>query len=190
MTRILSRPLFGHAPVDIPAPPAWDSVALAAYEQGFDEGGQHGRQLGRRDLREMQAQLDHAVDRCLDGIDAASKAMAARVVDVSELYVTTALRHVPEARTAGMLVRLGEVLQVFDPGSIEVSVAADLVAELSEILAPRNVHGTRVKVVADPTLLPGEFRLHSEWADADGTFERYLAAARDALELHLSGDPR
>jgi hypothetical protein len=73
---------------------------------------------------------------------------------------------------------------------LEVSVAPDLVAELTEILAPRNAHGTRVKVVPDANLLPGEFRMHSEWADADGTFERYLAAARDALELHLSGDPR
>ncbi|MGZ4804934.1 MAG: FliH/SctL family protein, partial [Ilumatobacteraceae bacterium] len=185
MTRVLHSPSIDQAPVDVPAPPAWDSVALSAYEQGFDEGGQHGRELGRRDLREMQSQLDAAVDRCLASMEAASKAMAARVIDVSELYVTTALRHIPDARTAGMLVRLGEVLQVFEPGSLEVSVAPDLVAELTEILAPRNVHGTRVKVAADANLLPGEFRLHSEWADADGTFERYLAAARNALELHL-----
>ncbi len=190
MTRILRRPSFDGAPIDVPAPPAWDSVALAAYEQGYDEGGQRGRELGRRDLREMQTQLDTAVDRCLASIDSASHALAARVVDVSELYVTTALRHVPEARTAGMLVRLGEVLQAFEPGALEVSVAPDLVAELSDILAPRNVHGERVTVVGDASLLPGEFRMHSEWADADGTFERYLAAARDALELHLSGDPR
>ncbi len=190
MTRVLRSPSIDQAPVDVPAPPAWDSVALSAYEQGFDEGGHHGRELGRRDLREMQSQLDAAVDRCLACMDAASKAMAARVLDVSELYVTTALRHIPETRTAGMLVRLGEVLQVFEPGSLEVSVAPDLVAELTEILAPRNVHGTRVRVVPDANLLPGEFRMHSEWADADGTFERYLAAAREALELHLSGDPR
>jgi len=190
MTRILRRPSLHHAPVDVPAPPSWDSVALAAYEQGFDEGAKHGRELGRRDLREMQAQLDAAVDRCVADVEAASAAMAARVLDVCELYVTTALRHVPDARTAGMLVRLGEVLQAFDPGALEVSVASDLVGELSAILAPRNTHGTSVKVVADPTLLPGEFRLQSEWADADGTFERYLAAARDALELHLSGERR
>jgi flagellar biosynthesis/type III secretory pathway protein FliH len=163
---------------------------MAAYEQGYAEGGHQGRELGRRDLREMEAQLLAAVDRCLAGMDAASSAMAARVLDVSELYVTTALRHIPDARTAGMLVRLGEVLQSFEPGALEVSAAPELVNELSEMLAPRNKHGMRVRVVADPDLLPGEFRLHSDWADADGTFQRYLDVARQALELHLSGGER
>jgi flagellar biosynthesis/type III secretory pathway protein FliH len=186
MTRVLRRPSLDRPPIDVPAPPAWDSVALAAYEQGYEEGARHGR----RDQSVMRAELDAAVVRCLASVEAASKVLTARVLDVSELYVTTALRHVPDSRTAGMLVRLGEVLQVFEPGPLEISVATDLVTELAEILATRNVHGARVKVVADSTLLPGEFRVHSEWADADGTFERYLAAARDALELHLSGDPR
>ncbi|MEY2552469.1 MAG: hypothetical protein QOC57_329 [Ilumatobacteraceae bacterium] len=186
MTRVLHRPSLDRPPIDVPAPPAWDSVALAAYEHGYEEGARHGR----RDQSVMQAELEAAVDRCLASVAAASKAMTARVLEVSELYVTTALRHLPESRTAGMLVRLGEVLQVFEPGALEVSVASDLVSELAGIMANRNAHGARVKVVGDATLLPGEFRVHSEWADADGTFERYLAAAREALELHLSGDPR
>ena len=38
--------------------------------------------------------------------------------------------------------------------------------------------------------IDNEFRLSSEWADAEGTFERYMEAAREALEMHLAVDPR
>jgi flagellar assembly protein FliH len=190
MTRILRRPSFDNVPIDVPAPPSWDAVAVAAYEQGFEEGGVNGREQGRRELRELDAQLLDAVDRCIASVDAATEAMAGRVLDVSELFVTTALRHTPEAGTYGLLVRLGEVLRTFEPGPVELSVANDLVDDLQQIIAARSGHVDRVTVVGDHSLAPGEFRLHSEWADADGTFDRYLEAARDALELNVAGDQR
>lgn len=190
MTRVLRRPSFDNIPIDVPAPPAWDSVAVSAYEQGFEEGGVTGREEGRRDLRELDTQLLEAVDRCIASVDAATEAMAKRVLDISELFVTTALRHAPDAGTRGMLVRLGEVLRTFESGPIELSVANDLVGDLQRIIADRTGHVDRVTVVGDHSLVPGEFRLHSEWADADGTFDRYLRAARDAMELNATGDER
>jgi hypothetical protein len=37
-------------------------------------------------------------------------------------------------------------------------------------------------------LSPGEFLIHSAWADAVGTFDRYYAAARDAMERAVAGE--
>ena len=186
MTRVLQRPAFETAPIDVPAPPSWDSVALAAFEQGFARGECSGRDAGRRDL----LFVDGHVDRCVAAVDDASDALTRRVLEVAELFVTTALRHFPEARTAGLLIRLGEVLAAFDPGAIVVSVHPDDAAAAIDAVAGRTPNGQVITVISDSGLASGEFRLHSEWAQAEGTFDRYLAAAREALELHLSADPR
>jgi len=184
MTRILQRPDFGESPVNVPAPPAWDAGALSAYEQGYAEGVQAGRDAGRLDLLIVGGQ----VDRCVDVINASSRAMNARVIEVAELFVTTALRHIPEARTAGLLVRLGEVLATFDPGPMTLALHPDDVEQATDAVQTRSTYARFVTVVSDNSLQPGEFRLSSEWADAEATFDRYLSAAREALELHLSGD--
>ncbi|MCU1393262.1 MAG: hypothetical protein JWM34_1690 [Ilumatobacteraceae bacterium] len=186
MTRLLQRPSFEESPVDVPAPPSWDSVALAAYELGFAKGESTGRDGGRLD----QLFVDGRVDQCLAAIDAAADEMTRRVLEVSELFVATVLRHLPEARTAGLLLRLGEVLTAFDPGSLVLSVNPDDLDAASESMARRPPNGHTVSIVGDRHLATGEFRLTSDWASADGTFDRYLDAAREALELHLSADPR
>lgn len=186
MTRVLQRPSFDAAPIDVPAPPSWDSVALLAFEQGYARGEQDGRATGRRELLVVDGQID----RCIAAIDAASTDLTRRVLQVAELFVTTVLRHLPEARTAGLLIRLGEVLATFDPGRIVLAVHPDDVAAAADALAARPATGQDVTVSGDPSLARGEFRLDSDWAQADGTFDRYLAAAREALELHLSADPR
>lgn len=186
MTRVLQRPSFETAPIDVPAPPSWDSVALAAFEQGFARGERSGRDSGRQDL----LFVDGHIDRCLAAVDEASDALSRRVLQVAELFVTTALRHLPEARTAGLLIRLGEVLSAFDPGAIVVAVHPEDAAAAADAIANRPPSGQTITVVSDHTLSSGEFRLGSEWAQADGTFDRYIAAAREALELHLAADPR
>jgi flagellar biosynthesis/type III secretory pathway protein FliH len=186
MTRVLQRPAFGHAPIDVPAPPGWDSVALAAYEQGYELGDRTGREAGRRDLMV----IDGHIDRCLTAVAEASRAMTQRVIEVAELLITTTLRHIPEARTAGLLVRIGEVLATFDPGPICLSVHPNDFATASDAIANRPPNGQTLTLANDHTLAPGEFRLSSEWADAEGTFERYIEAAREALEMHLAVDPR
>ncbi|MCE9620944.1 MAG: hypothetical protein K8R99_01215 [Actinomycetia bacterium] len=190
MTRILQRPSLNANAVALRAPPSWDPIALSAYEQGYSEGAGTMLEKGRRDLHRFETEIIDATQRCLHAVETARQLMARRTLDIAELFVTTALRDIPEAGTAGMLVRLGEVLRAFEPGPIELSVATDLVGELEAIMATRNDYADRVKVVDDPTLKPGEFRLHSEWADADGTFERYISAARAALEAHPADESR
>lgn len=178
MSRVIHRAELRHAPVDVPAPPAWDAIALSAYEAGYARGSTEGR----TDVSAMEAQLLGAIERCVDEVHHASAQMTARVLEIAELFVTTVLRHVPEARTQGLLVRLGEVLRTFELEPLEVSVVPDSVADVVDVLnqQPRLAGG--VTVVGDPTLHPGEFRIHSEWADADGTFDRYLVLAREAME--------
>lgn len=184
MTRVIRRPHLDPAPIDVPAPPAWDSVALAAYEHGY----QRGAADGRLDVSALEAQLMHATERCLHAIDEATRQMAARVLEVAELFVTTTLRHLPEARTAGLMVRLGEALRQFESDPLEVAVSPGDVADVVDAVSSRGSFATRVNVVGDPGLQPGEFHIHSEWADAEGTFDRYVAAARDALERAVAGE--
>lgn len=186
MSRVIRSAELHEAPIDIPAPPAWDSVALAAFEMGY----QQGVTAGRLDVGAVESTLADACQCCVDAVDRATATMVARTLEVAELFVTTVLRHVPEARTAGMLVRLGEVLAAFETDPLEVSVAPSDVTEVAAVMAARPQLAARVNVVGDPQLAEGEFRIHSEWADADGTFDRYLAAARDALERMLPGEHR
>jgi len=186
MTRVLQRPSFDEAPIDVPAPPSWDSVALAAYELGFARGEEAGRDSGRLDL----LFVDDRIENCLTAIETASDALNRRVLEIAELFVTTTLRHLPEARTAGLLVRLGEVLNSFDPGPIQLTVHPEDIGAATDAVARRQPNGQNITVSGDRTLARGEFRLTSDWAQADGTFDRYFAAAREALELHVSADPR
>lgn len=184
MSRVIQGAELHHAPIDVPAPPAWDAVALSAYEAGFARGIAEGR----TDISAMQVQLLGAIERCVDEMHLASERMTSRVLEISELFVTTVLRHLPEARTHGLLVRLGEVLRTFELEPLEVSVVPDSVADVVEALSLQPRLAGNVSVVGDPTLHPGEFHIHSEWADADGTFDRYLALARDALERLVMAD--
>jgi flagellar biosynthesis/type III secretory pathway protein FliH len=184
MTRVIRGPELHHSPVDVPAPPAWDATALAAYEFGYRQGNIEGR----LDVTGLEAQLGEATDRCLAAIDAASEKMTVRVLEVAELFVTTALRHLPEARTAGLLVRLGEALRAFDADPLEVSVAPSDVADVVDAISARSSDASRISVIGEPSLRPGEFLIHSAWADAVGTFDRYFAAARDAMERAVAGE--
>jgi flagellar biosynthesis/type III secretory pathway protein FliH len=184
MTRVIRGPELHHAPVDVPAPPAWDAVALAAYEYGYRQGNVDGRV----DVRGMEQQLGDATARCLIAIEQSTQQMTSRLLEIAELFVTTTLRHVPEARTAGLLVRLGEALRAFDADPLELSVSPTDVADVVDAIALRANDATRVTVMGDPTLAPGEFHIHSSWADAAGTFDRYFAAARDAMERSVAGE--
>lgn len=182
MTQILRGITLDRTPVDVPAPPAWDSVALAAYEQGYMEG----IEAGRRDLGTLERQLQEAVTRCIADQHASRDQITKRVTEVAELLLTTALRHRPDARMCGLLTRVGEVLRSFEAGPLELTVAPDAVGVVARAVESRN-GGPEVTVTGDRTLGAGDFRLHSAWADADGTFQRYLAAARDAVEVELAG---
>lgn len=188
--RILQRPSFGPVAVEVPAPPAWDRAALAAYEQSFRDDGGSKLDRGRRDLHHIEGQLVAATGSCLAAIDAARTSMVRRSLEIAEEFVTTTLRHKPEVGVAGMLVRLGEVLNALEPDPLELAVTPGLVDDVEGIIATRSDHAGRITVIGDPSMAPGEFRLRSEWADAEGTFQKYMSCARAALETMVAEDRR
>jgi hypothetical protein len=83
---------------------------------------------------------------------------------------------------------MGEALSTFDPGSVTVSVEPNSVAGVADAFVRRPPRGYAVMVVSDANLAPGEFLIHSDWADAEGTLARYVDAAREALALNLALD--
>jgi flagellar biosynthesis/type III secretory pathway protein FliH len=123
------------------------------------------------------------VTTCSAGVDDARRALLTRVMDVAELMVTTVLRHQPDTATAGLLVRVREALDGLDPGPVELAVHPDLEASVLELLHREPLPAT---VTADAGLALGEFRIATEWASADATWQHYLDAAREAVTMHVA----
>lgn len=182
MTRVL-RAAGLAAPISVPGPAAWGPVAVAAHDQGYAQGLIDGRAQGRHDLAHLGDELRLAVTTCLATIDDARRVLLGRVMDVAELMITTVLRHQPDTATAGLVVRVREALDGLDPGPIEVTVHPDLESSVSELLARDPLP---VTITTDPGLALGEFRVATEWASADATWTHYLAAAREAVAMHVA----
>jgi flagellar biosynthesis/type III secretory pathway protein FliH len=173
------------APISVPGPLAWGPVAVAAHDQGYAQGLIEGRQQGRRDLAHLVGELREAVDTCAADIHRARLALLGRVMDVAELLVTTVLRHQPDTATAGLLVRVREALDSVDPGAVQLAVHPELVASVVEVVQTGALP-VAVVVSGDMSLEHGEFRLRTEWASADATWEHYLDAAREAVAMHIA----
>jgi flagellar biosynthesis/type III secretory pathway protein FliH len=182
MTRVLRAPGMA-APISVPGPGAWGPVAVAAHDQGYARGLVEGRAHGRHDLAHLHDELRQAVTSCLAAVEDARLALLGRVMDVAELMVVTVLRHQPDTTTAGLLVRVREALDGLDPGQVELTVHPDLVASVRELLADQTV---ALDVGADASLARGEFRIATEWASADATWQHYIDAAREAVAMHVA----
>ena len=184
MNRILRLPDYG-APVDVPAPSAWDPTAQAAYERGVADGRAEGHRLGRLDAEPVLVAIAQAVTTCAAEVASAKADLDRRILQVAEMYVSTVLRHVPDARTAGLLVRIAETIDALDAGAVVVCVCPDAVARTNDALG-RLSGQPHIQVVSDAGLALGEFRIRTEWAEAEGTWDRYLAAAQAAMELYVA----
>lgn len=182
MTRVL-RAAGMAAPISVPGPGAWGPVAVAAHDQGYAQGLIDGRVQGRHDLAHLGDELRLAVTACLAAVDDARRVLLARVMDVAELMITTVLRHQPDTATLGLLVRVREALDGLDPGRIELTVHPDLVSSVEALLT---ADAMAVDVGADASLALGEFRIATEWASADATWQHYLDAAHEALAMHVA----
>lgn len=184
MNRILRLPDYG-APVDVPAPAAWNPSAQAAYERGLAEGREQGHRTGRLDAEPVTQAIAHAVTTCAAEIARVKDDLDRRVLQVAEMYVATVLRHVPDARTSGLLVRIAEAIDAIDAGAIVICVRTEAVTPIAAAIGALSGQQD-VSVVADDTLQSGEFRLRTEWAEAEGTWDRYLAAAQTAVEMYVA----
>lgn len=196
MARVLRDAQIETLPIAVPVPGSWDPVAQAAYEQGRADGYDHGVSVGDREgftrgRSELDAVADrvvHAAARCHDEVRRLHTHLVERVIDLSDLYVRTVVRERPDASARGMLARIEEALGQLEPGQLELAVEPGVVDELSELFAKAD-HQMAVAVVPDEALAPGEYRLRTEWAEADGTWERYVEAAREAMTMYLVEHP-
>lgn len=184
MTRILRLPDYG-APVGIPAPASWDPASQAAYDRGFADGRASGHESGRLDAEPVTRAITHAITTCAAEVTRAKNEIDTHILQIAEMYVTTVLRHVPDARTNGLLIRIAEAIDAVDTGPIVVSVRSDMVERISAMIGSATGQ-TNVVVAADDSLSFGEFRLRTEWAEAEGTWDRYLDAARTAIEMYIA----
>ena len=182
MTRVL-RAAGMAAPISVPGPGAWGPVAVAAHDQGYAQGLIDGRAQGRHDMAHLGDELRLAVTTCLATVDDARRMLLTRVMDIAELMITTVLRHQPDTTTAGLLVRVREALDGLDPGRVELTVHPDLAPAVERLLAAEAI---AVEVGTDPSLALGEFRIATEWASADATWQHYLHAAREAVAMHVA----
>ncbi len=189
MARVLQNAQFHAAPIAVPMPGSWDAAAQAAYEQGLSEGFAkghiEGRVAGRSELTLVADRVVHAATACFDDIRVLHSDLVERVVELAELYVQTVVRHMPDDTVAGLLQRIEEALAAVEPGMLELQVEAEHVEAMAALFA---VHesGSVITVVAGRNLAPGEYRVRSEWAEVDGTWDRYLEAAREAIGMHLA----
>ena len=182
MTRVL-RAAGLAAPISVPGPGAWGPVAVAAHDQGYAQGLIDGRAKGRHDLDHLHDELRDAVRACLAAVDDARRALLGRVMDIAELMVVTVLRHQPDTTTAGLLGRVREALDGLDPGKATLIVHPDLAPSVRKLLSG---DADALEVAADAALERGEFRITTEWASADATWQHYVEAAREAIAMHVA----
>jgi flagellar biosynthesis/type III secretory pathway protein FliH len=188
MARLLRDVVVHAAPVTVPLPGSWDAAAEQAFETGRlagrEEGFAEGHATGRQELAAIADRVVEAVARCGEQVARAHADLVERVVEVAQLYVQAVVRHVPDASALGMLARIEEALVHLEPAPFELLVPADVVDDLSALFAARDDRAA-VTVVAGTALAPGEFTVRSAWSQADGTWENYLEAARNAIETYL-----
>lgn len=193
MARVLQNAQFHTAPIAVPMPGSWDPIAQAAYEQGRADGFAQGHAagydegfaIGRHDLTAIAERVVHAAASCFEEVRVLHADLVERVIELAELYVRTVVRHVPDQSAQGVLRRIEEALAALEPGVLELQVEASLVAEMTTLFTAHE-SGSVVSVVAGAGLAPGEYRVRSEWAEVEGTWERYVDAAREAVGMFLA----
>ena len=197
MARLLRDTVLQSAPIAVPVPGSWDPIAQAAYEQGradgllaghaagYESGYETGYTTARVELETLRDELVSAAAVCHGEIVRAHRDLVTRVIELAELYVQTVVRHVPDASAQSLLARIDEALAALEPGQLEVSVPAAVLDEVRAIFAARE-QMTYVTVIAGTGLAAGEYRIRGDWADADGAWHHYVAAATEAISAYLA----
>lgn len=193
MTRVLRSIALAEDPVALPGPGSWDTSTQAIHDQGREEGYAEGYAAGRAagftagrdELTAIAASLREATATCIGEVRAAHRELVERIVELAELYAVTVARRLPDPSARGLLDRVAEALGVVEPAALELAVPPTDVDEVSRLLATGE-DGPAIRVVGGHHLRPGEYRLRGEYAEVDGTWERYLDAAQEAISSYLA----
>lgn len=153
-----------------------DEARQEAYQEGHDAGVTDGAQRIRELTRELGDALDAAVAAVQVQIEVVKSEWSARLlnsaVDLAEQLVggTAPNREM-------LMSRLEKALADLDSPLLEVSVCPD---DLETVAAA--LDDSRTRVVADPSLAPGEARIVGDWCDADLTWKTMFDVVRGSID--------
>jgi flagellar biosynthesis/type III secretory pathway protein FliH len=169
--------LTGAAAARLAAESAAHRQALeAAYRQGVDDGWAEAERHGVAAAPEVAAAVERAATAVAAAASAQAAADRAELVDAAIELAQWVLRRELATDPAAMLDRLNEAMaSLRSAPTIEVRVTPGMVALVQDWAAPE------VTVVADPSLEPGEAKVHAGHAHADLTFAQAFSRARGAL---------
>lgn len=188
--------LFGAA---APAPPPTahrlEELEAAAREEGYGRGLQEGHAdgfaAGASEVRAQTERLAHLIDclaRPLAGLDAeVERTLAALAVDVARRLVNQQLQLDPTLVTSTVQEALAALQR--PPREVRVHVHPDDARMLEglerdrALVPPPDVE--QLRIVADPSLRPGDCRLHTENGQVDATLlTRQAGIVRTLLGEH------
>ncbi len=154
-------------------------VEAGAYERGRQDGMRVGYELALADQSQLTSLVEAALGSAVARLQAVCEQDAQRITALALEIARAVVGREPHDDGLALAGRVREALATVDDRPLQLGVHPDDVAGLSRALA--DVAG--LTVAPDPTLTPGEGRLHGRWAEADLTRGAAWLAIQRALAV-------
>jgi flagellar biosynthesis/type III secretory pathway protein FliH len=154
-------------------------VEADAYERGRQDGMRIGYELALADQSQLTALVEGALGSAIARLQSVCEHDAHRLTALALEIARAVVGREPHDDGLALVGRVREALATVDDRPLQLGVHPDDVAGLSHALA--DVDG--LTVAPDPTLTPGEGRLHGRWAEADLTRGAAWLAIQRALAV-------
>jgi flagellar assembly protein FliH len=152
-------------------------VEAGAYERGRQDGMRVGYELALADQSQITSLVEGALGIAIARLQSVCEQDAARISALALEIAKAVVGREPHDDGVALAARVRDALATVDDRPLHLGVHPDDVAGLDRALA--DVDG--LTVVADPTVAPGEGRLHGRWAEADLTRGAAWLAIQRAL---------
>ena len=154
-------------------------VEAAAYERGRQDGMRVGYELAMADQSQLTALVERSLAVAVAHLQAVCEQDAHRITALALEIARAVVGREPHDGGIALVARVREALATVDDRPLHLGVAPEDVPALTQALA--DVDG--LTVAPDPTLTPGEGRLHGRWAEADLTRGAAWLAIQRALAI-------
>jgi len=154
-------------------------VEAGAYERGRQDGMRVGYDLALADQSQLTALVESTLATAIAHLQAVCEQDAQRITALALEIARAVVGREPHDEGVALAARVREALTTVDDRPLHLGVHPDDVAGLTRALA--DVDG--LTVAPDPTLTPGEGRLHGRWAEADLTRGAAWLAIQRALAV-------
>jgi flagellar biosynthesis/type III secretory pathway protein FliH len=167
------RRLSAPTPVLDPATAAIvEATATEAEARGFREGERAGRAAAEAAAQRGAGAISGAVQALHDEIRGQRAAACEATLEVAEHLARAVVGRTPPDEALDVLARVREAIAALDDERFEVRVHPEDEAALAG-----HLDDARLRLVADPSMSPGDARVAGEWGGAELTREALLAAA-------------